>query len=179
MGKLTDQEVSRLKIAQFEEKLRILKQRGKTSRDEDVKYYREQLAVWQAYADELAELDCPVHHGDVELGKTIMGSGAYHIKAICAVCGRNVKGTGQWVSHKVVPPEVTESLVILDNFVTQMPVCEVCGAPGVELHHWAPKELFPETYERWPKSYLCKKHHDEWHQAVTNPLRALRRREAA
>jgi hypothetical protein len=42
-----------------------------------------------------------------------------------------------------------------------------------ELHHWGPKELFPETFEFWPKSYLCDDHHREWHDTITNPFTHL------
>lgn len=47
--------------------------------------------------------------------------------------------------------------------------CDVCGTVGAERHHWVPqclKEFF-DDYERWPQSYLCKKHHDLWHEVVT------------
>jgi hypothetical protein len=46
-------------------------------------------------------------------------------------------------------------------------VCEVCGASGAELHHWAPFHLFGQECERWPKSHLCVKCHNRWHKIVT------------
>ena len=45
--------------------------------------------------------------------------------------------------------------------------CSVQGCPGSgeELHHWAPKCLFgPDAAELWPKGYLCRIHHQEWHK---------------
>lgn len=45
--------------------------------------------------------------------------------------------------------------------------CEVCSAHGVEEHHWAPKHLFGDDAERWPKSYLCRSCHAKWHAVVT------------
>lgn len=165
-------------ITLCQEKLRILAGRGLTSRNDEVKYWREQLKVWTDYKQELAGLTCRACYTvEIVLGKTVMGSGAFHVKAVCPNCGHNLKGSGQWVSKKVVPLEILESLPILDDFSIQLPPCEVCGEKGVELHHWAPKELFPETFEDWPKSYLCKKHHDEWHNAVTNPFRYLRKQQ--
>ena len=44
--------------------------------------------------------------------------------------------------------------------------CEVCGANGGELHHWAPQYLF-EDADNWPKSYLCRACHRKWHDLVT------------
>lgn len=148
--------------------------RGLNSRNEDVKYWRERLKTWADYREELAGLKCQCPTVEIVLGKTVMGSGAIHIKAVCPVCGHNLKGSGQWISKKALPSEVLEALPILSDYSLELPGCAVCGEKGVELHHWAPKELFPETFEDWPKSYLCKKHHDEWHKTVTNPYRYLR-----
>lgn len=49
--------------------------------------------------------------------------------------------------------------------------CAVCGAKGVDLHHFAPKGIFgKEAAEKWPKGYLCDEHHKEWHNKVTPNL---------
>ena len=45
--------------------------------------------------------------------------------------------------------------------------CEVCGANEGELHHWAPAHLFGVECEKWPKSYLCRACHKQWHSLVT------------
>jgi hypothetical protein len=51
-----------------------------------------------------------------------------------------------------------------------MSACEVVDADGkpcqgtdIQLHHWAPKCLFGDEAELWPKSYLCRDHHNMWH----------------
>lgn len=165
-------------ITLCQEKVRILMERGLNSRNEDVKYWRERLKTWTNYRAELAGLECQTCYTvEIVLGKTVMGSGEFHIKAVCPHCGFNLKGSGQWISKKVVPAEILEALPIFDDYSVQLPGCEVCGERGVQLHHWAPKELFPETFEEWPTSYLCKKHHTEWHDIVTNPYRQLRKRQ--
>lgn len=48
--------------------------------------------------------------------------------------------------------------------------CARCGARNVEVHHWAPRALFGEKAERWPKDYLCPACHGEWHRTVTPAL---------
>lgn len=165
-------------ITLCQEKLRVLMDRGLNSRNEDVKYWRERLKTWADYRGELAGLECQVCPTvEITIGKTVMGSGDFHVKAVCPDCGYNLKGSGQWISKKVIPLEILESLPTLDDYKDNLPPCAVCGERGVQLHHWAPKELFPETFEDWPKSYLCKKHHDEWHGIVTNPYRQLRKRQ--
>jgi hypothetical protein len=164
-------------ITLCQEKLRILMGRGLNSRSDDVKYWKEQLKTWTGYREELAELKCQCPTYEITIGKIVMGSGGIHIKAVCPVCGHNLKGSGQWISKKAIPLEILESLPTLDDYTIHLPPCEVCGGIGVELHHWAPKELFPETFELWPKSYLCKQHHDEWHNKITNPYRTLRKQQ--
>lgn len=171
-----DRAISNVVLCQ--EKLRILSNRGKGKRDEEVKYWTERLRVWTAYREEVDTLVCRgCATPDIMIGKTVMGSGAIHVQAICPNCGHNIKGPGQWISKRSLPPEILENLSTLTDYSLDLPPCEVCGERGVELHHWAPKELFPETFERWPKSYLCKRHHDEWHNAVTNPYRYLRNKQ--
>lgn len=47
------------------------------------------------------------------------------------------------------------------------PVCAVCGAEGAERHHWAPESIFGAgEANRWPTSYLCQRHHAEWHRLM-------------
>jgi len=44
--------------------------------------------------------------------------------------------------------------------------CVVCNTRGAELHHWAPKYIFREKAEKWPKDYLCQFCHDLWHSKI-------------
>jgi hypothetical protein len=49
--------------------------------------------------------------------------------------------------------------------------CARCGNRTTELHHWAPRAIFGnDECERWPKDYLCKDCHDQWHRQVTPQL---------
>lgn len=49
--------------------------------------------------------------------------------------------------------------------------CAVCGKRGTEEHHWMPQGLVgKERANMWPKDWLCKEHHDEWHRIVTPTL---------
>lgn len=46
--------------------------------------------------------------------------------------------------------------------------CEVCGKTGdSQVHHWAPRFLFGDEAEDWPKGHLCQACHTRWHQIVT------------
>ena len=51
------------------------------------------------------------------------------------------------------------------------PRCAKCGVRGAEEHHWAPQAMFgKDEANRWPKDFLCKPCHDEWHLKVTPQL---------
>jgi hypothetical protein len=49
-------------------------------------------------------------------------------------------------------------------------VCRVrgCTEKQVEMHHYAPKKVFGWRAEDYGTVPLCKTHHDEWHDALTD-----------
>lgn len=53
--------------------------------------------------------------------------------------------------------------------------CEVfgCDTPWavVELHHNAPVSIFGNEANWWPQSYLCRRHHEEWHERTQCGIR--------
>lgn len=66
-----------------------------------------------------------------------------------------------------------DTLPIIDRWPDEVRIkCDVAGCDneGVELHHWAPKHLFPNA-ELWPTNYLCTPHHKEWHDKITPKMR--------
>jgi len=83
-------------------------------------------------------------------------------------CFHCLERTQLFEKKKNVPQVIKEG----DAFVCEpkKDLCERCGAWGyVEIHHWAPKKLFPD-FEAWPTSKLCRPCHEKWHQVVTNDL---------
>lgn len=53
--------------------------------------------------------------------------------------------------------------------VTPVP-CAYTDCPNfaTEVHHFAPKSLFPDDYDKWPTAPLCEEHHHViWHPRVT------------
>lgn len=57
-----------------------------------------------------------------------------------------------------------DTLPLIENFSLSSEPCAVCGKLGTQLHHFAPRHLWPETADEWPTAYLCQDHHDEWHR---------------
>lgn len=166
---LSEQQTAHNKIVLAQQKVDRLIQSGKTRRDEEVKYWRQQLAAWTGYANDLNELE---KYGIIILTKTIKSDGDFHIRV--------EKTNGQYIkflSQKHLPAEILAGIGVGDDYSLNNPPCKRCGAMGTQLHHWAPKELF-EDAEQWPQDYLCKKCHTRWHLVVTTKFRVLRRKEA-
>ena len=104
--------------------------------------------------------------GAVIRGRVIAANGAVQVKDICQSCGKNAGGNGVSVPHRLIPD--LDSLPIFEDYSLHAEPCAVRGCPEktTELHHWAPRYLFDDC-EDWPTSYLCTKHHAEWHAVVT------------
>lgn len=98
-------------------------------------------------------------------------NGSVQIFWWCVNCWNYADPLHAFIRHdevvSVLKVDIT-SIGVIERYPQQArPICEVCGQPGAEEHHWAPKHIFRADAERWPKSYLCKQHHDEWHARVT------------
>ena len=71
----------------------------------------------------------------------------------------------------VMPPSLSkgatiDNVCVRDNVTSGTPPCGKClSTEGVEVHHWAPAAIFPDSDE-WPVSYLCKDCHTKWHNAM-------------
>ena len=72
----------------------------------------------------------------------------------------------QWVQSGRLPS--IDAIPVARDYSRQVK-CAVCQLPGGELHHWMPQAFNNDTlaHSVWPTSYLCKQHHDEWHEIVT------------
>lgn len=108
------------------------------------------------------------------LHRQFSGNGAVTFLWMCSVCNRkNPDNTRLFIPKEEVEKHFKPEEI--ESFPTLMPAfcdrCAKCGARGVELHHWAPKGVFgDDEAEGWPKDYLCKACHDEWHLRVTPQL---------
>lgn len=102
-----------------------------------------------------------------------MATGAVSISLRCVSCGRKKPDkSGRWFipkddlrAHGIDP----DALPIAPEGTPNEIRCLVsgCNQRGAEQHHWAPRHLFGDAADLWPRDYLCKQHHDEWHKRVT------------
>lgn len=111
------------------------------------------------------------------IGKIISTNGAIQVREVCLECGTNQRGNGKNIPHSDVPN--LDDLPILDDYRAYAIPCEVIGCIccETECHHWAPRHLFREECEYWPHSYLCKKHHAQWHRIVTPNMAGIQANE--
>jgi len=77
-------------------------------------------------------------------------------------------------------PAFQPHIVVPDQYVRRCAVTNCDGSDWrLERHHWAPAALFGKDSDYyWPTSYLCKKHHSEWHRVTATKAVAKARREA-
>lgn len=71
-----------------------------------------------------------------------------------------------WLDTGKIPS--LDSIQIVNDYRINA-VCCVCGDFGAEYHHWLPQCFgsLVDDHSQWPGGYLCKKHHDIWHEIVT------------
>lgn len=170
-SKLEQIDSAKSSLLRAEQKLKTLDQRKTSKRSDDYKYWLDRQRRLAEFVRLLGELQCKNDHTTyISFGRCEMQSGEYHIMARCSFCHSKI---GQWISKDKLPGDILASLPIFESYLDYELPCEVCGEYGVQLHHWAPREFFPDTCEQWPKSYLCPKCHQEWHNIITIPLHKL------
>ena len=102
------------------------------------------------------------HGQGSELLALVARNGAMHVSSGCRGCHANLEGgrfhLAENINVTVLP--VGTSLR-LDN-----PPCQVCGAFGTEMHHWAPAAIIGSEAAVWPTAILCRDCHQEWHRRI-------------
>lgn len=107
---------------------------------------------------------------EFQLTRQLFINGSEHFVWVCSSCQiKNPSGGSLYIESEKVMAHL--SVEQISNLPVLMPElynrCAVCGSRGAELHHWAPKHLFGDEAEKWPKDHLCKVCHDRWHNKVT------------
>lgn len=110
---------------------------------------------------------CPASrlgHVRGELRALVCADGRKQAKWSCALCGELFGGAVKMLRGHVdrlpvarvnAPPDAVEMCSVYD-----------CDRPGVEQHHWAPRERFGADAGLWPSSALCTEHHQLWHDRI-------------
>lgn len=109
---------------------------------------------------------------DAEWGLLTTANGHVQWYAVCRDCENRSPAVplavvAEWVAQGVITPD--RIVYSRANPASEYPECGVtgCGAPGAELHHFAPVNTFGWLEaETWPKANLCREHHFAWHRRM-------------
>ena len=102
---------------------------------------------------------------EIERVRNVTASGASQVFDLCLKCGKNSNGTAMYLPRKITG--APEQFRVIADYRLSGEKCAVCGEAGTEDHHFAPRHIFGvEEAELWPRSYLCVKHHKEWHNRI-------------
>lgn len=102
-----------------------------------------------------------------ELGAVVKGNGMLAFKVRCVGCG---KTSGELkkadflalVERGVLYTWTRDAYAHADTHVCQV---RGCGRKDTELHHFAPRNMFPDA-DNWPVLPLCRDHHRMWHTTM-------------
>lgn len=103
---------------------------------------------------------CGAH--DWRIGTATTASGSIVHPYFCGGCGEKTQ-----LYERKEKAKKAGCGVRIDIEIRQPRICDVCGASGAEMHHWAPRYLFGDDSEKWPKAMLCVPCHRKWHAMVT------------
>ena len=100
-------------------------------------------------------------------GLVLTGNRLLQIKAVCNNC-RTKSGALPTTLVKELGLRAEDLKILTVHNPTQYPDCTVkgCHAPGVDIHHFAPRNTFGPAADEWPELPLCREHHIEWHRRM-------------
>lgn len=102
-------------------------------------------------------------HSTTVTGYIITRSGAQQVQRRCLLCGCGPTKAGH-------VPRGGSYLDICLADKRDDTTCEHCGGlDGVELHHYAPRNTFPDA-DNWATGYLCRPCHHLWHRTMNGYL---------
>ncbi len=91
-------------------------------------------------------------------GYIIKRNGGVQVRTRCLRCNREPRNSA--------PRRGSEYWDILLADLRDSSSCERCGSlDGVELHHYAPRNVFPDA-DQWATGYLCPECHRHWHRSM-------------
>lgn len=104
---------------------------------------------------------------EADLWIRIAGNGSHQVVAICPGCSTQIGP----LSHERVRREAGRepaSLPIVADYRGTLGRCSRrgCEREAVEDHHFAPRAIFGDEADDWPRALLCLEHHIEWHRRM-------------
>lgn len=113
-------------------------------------------------------------------GRRIAANGSFQAIWSCSECDYVTSSIPHHLAERLSGTTVSD-LRVVEDFRGLYAQCSVrgCDRDDVELQHWYPRAIDPEKAARYPQTYLCRTHHEEWGHEVTPLLNPPRRPGAA
>lgn len=105
-----------------------------------------------------------VHKSNI-LGVILLGDGTCKYVLKCPQCKRHLGDPTKKIAREMMRRGY-RPVIIRTYEPISYPPCAYrdCPNPGIDRHHWAPRNVFGDAdCDNWPVSYLCKDHHRHWH----------------
>jgi hypothetical protein len=114
----------------------------------------------------------------------LLRNGSTQNRPECSECSKLLYfGNGQYIKNLLVwhAQDIRMDIpwandVLLVNKTQQERQCahgagtkHQCPNTDVEYHHFGPKSYFVD-FDKWPTAWLCREHHNNWHEEVTPGL---------
>jgi hypothetical protein len=119
-----------------------------------------------------------IHPSNI-LGVIIQGDGSRKYVLKCPECQRHLGTPTKSIAAEMIRRGYQPVVIRVRPPINYKP-CSYrdCPKPGIDMHHWAPRNVFGYwDCDNWPVSYLCKDHHREWHARMDGYRRNAKRPE--
>lgn len=123
---------------------------------------------------------CGATGANIRLRRLICTNAISMISWYCKDCQEWAENPPKWIPHIFVDAHLRQynltinDIPIFKNHMDVAHACVICGEPAGEYHHWMPQMMShrDDVLPDWPQwecqgAYLCKRHHDLWHDLVT------------
>lgn len=93
----------------------------------------------------------------------IAGNGSYQIVDVCPECRTQTGPISHFAVERLgLSPN---DLPLIADYRGGLGRCarRGCEMEAVEDHHFAPRAVFGDEADEWPRALLCREHHAEWH----------------
>jgi hypothetical protein len=112
--------------------------------------------------------DCLSRDESIEWRRVAQSTG-FKISAWCTMCGRPA-APGNFAAKTSFTPAEIDAMPWLELEESKS-ACSVCSKQAhLESHHLAPRELFGDECELWPKVEVCRACHERFHERIGCPI---------
>jgi hypothetical protein len=102
----------------------------------------------------------------LDLAVRIAGNGSYQVVVVCSSCKTQSGPIAHWRLDRM--GVVISELPVVADYRGGLGRCSRrgCDREAVEDHHFAPRAVFGDEADEWPRALLCVGHHSEWHERM-------------